>query len=118
MKISQSALSGGSPYETSDRARQIDSAAWAVFFIWVGIAMLANVAWGWFLAGTGILILMVQFGRWWIGAEIETFWLACGAILLAVGVWRWLDLPWPLVPLLLIILGAISLASVIGRARH
>jgi hypothetical protein len=26
--------------------------AWGMFFIWVGIAMLANFPWGWFLLGS------------------------------------------------------------------
>ncbi len=102
----------------NEPAKQLNAIAWAVFLIWVGIAMLADIQWGWFLLGTGVLILAVQFARWRIGVEVENFWIACGAIFLAGGVWRLLDLPWPLVPVLLILLGLISLVRAIGRGRR
>ncbi len=46
---------------TSDK---IGSVAWAVFFIWAGVALLANVPWGWFLLGVGIVTLTAQIARW------------------------------------------------------
>lgn len=55
MTSTQPAFGPRSSTETSDHARQLDSVAWAVFFIWVGIAMLADVPWGWFLLGVGAL---------------------------------------------------------------
>ncbi len=107
-----------SPTQENEPASQLNAIAWAVFFVWAGIAMLADIQWGWFLLGTGVLILTAQFARWRTGVEIENFWLVCGAIFLVGGVWRLLDLPWPLVPLMLILLGLISLVRTIGRARR
>lgn len=106
--------------ETSARARQIDSVAWALFFIWVGVAMLEQVPWGWFLLGVGVLTLAAQFARWQADVKIEGFWVACGTVFLAGGVWTLLDLPWPLVPVLLILLGVALLGKAIGRIgrRH
>ncbi len=108
--------SGRSPQQT-DQARQLDAIGWAVFFIWIGLAMLAGLLWGWFLLGTGILILAVQIGRWLTGVEIEKSWIACGAVLLAGGVWQLVDMPWPLAPLLLILLGVILLSKAVSHAR-
>jgi hypothetical protein len=98
-------------------ARKLELAAWAVFFIWVGISMLAEVPWGWFLLGVGTLILATQSARWLFGMKIEGFWAVCGAVLLAGGVWKILDLPWPLAPILLILLGLALLGNAAVGAR-
>jgi hypothetical protein len=108
----QASLSQGSSTETGERARQIDSVAWALFFIWVGVAMLAPIPWGWFLVGVAVLILAVQLVRWQMGMTIESFWVACGAVCLAGGLWNVLELPWPLAPILLILLGV----ALLGKA--
>ncbi len=99
----------------SERARQIDSIAWAIFFIWVGVAMLAQIPWGWFLVGVALLILATQFARWQAGIVIETFWIACGTVFLAGGLWNVLDLPWPLAPILLIVFGLALLGKAVVR---
>jgi hypothetical protein len=113
----QPAFGSASTAQQTERARQLDTIGWAVLFIWIGIAMLAGLLWGWFLMGTGILILAVQVGRWRIGVDVEKFWMACGVVLLAGAAWQLLHLPWPVAPLLLILLGVILLGKVISRAR-
>ena len=105
------------PRQGNEPAQQLGSIGWAIFLIWIGIAMLGHFPWGWFLLGTGMLILAVQFGRWRIGVEVENFWVACGTVFVVGGVWQLLDLPWPLAPLLLILLGVISLGKAIRRAK-
>jgi hypothetical protein len=74
--------------EKTDTARRLGSVAWAVFFIWVGIAMLGNFPWGWFLLGVGMLILAVQFVRWFMGMSVEGFWVACATVFIAGGLMR------------------------------
>jgi hypothetical protein len=101
--------------KSSERARQIDSAAWAVFFIWVGATMLAHVPWGWFLIGVGALILGAQICRWQMGLVVDGFGVACGVIFLAGGAWELLALRWPLAPVLLIVLGGYLLWKTVGR---
>ena len=114
----QATFGKGSSAEKSGRAGQLDSLSWAVFFIWVGIAMLAAVPWGWFLLGVGVLTLVTQFARWQMDIKIEGFWIACGTVFLAGGLWLLLDLPFPLAPILLILLGVVLLAkSVLGVSR-
>ncbi len=88
-----------------DSIRQIDAAAWAVFFIWVGMVMLAGLPWGWFLVGVGVLILGAQVARQQRNLKIETFGVVIGLIILAAGIWELLSLPWPLMPIALIVLG-------------
>jgi hypothetical protein len=96
------------PHDTSDRhqqSRQIDSGVWAVFFIWVGVVMLAGLPWALFLVGIGVLILGAQLARRQRNLEIETFSLVVGLIFLAAGAWDLLAMPWPLLPIVLIALG-------------
>ena len=37
--------------------RKLDAAGWGLFFIWMGIAVLADVGWGVGLIGVGMIIL-------------------------------------------------------------
>ncbi len=115
MNTTQPALGQGSPVEKT--ARQIGSVSWAVFFIWVGIAILANVPWSWFFIGVGILILLSQFARWQMNVDIEVFWLACAAVFLLAGLWTLLELPWPLGAILIILLGIGLLAKTLMDIR-
>jgi hypothetical protein len=111
-----SAPTSGAAAATERQAGQIESATWAIFLIWVGVAMLADVPWGWFLLGTGALVTAAQFARWQMGLKIEGFWVACGAVFLAGGLWRLLELPWPLAPILLVLLGVALLCKVVAGA--
>ncbi len=102
----------------AEKSGKLGSVAWAAFFIWVGIAMLANFPWGWFLLGVGILILAAQCARWFIGLKIEGFWIACATVFIAAGLWTLLNLPWQLAPILIILLGMVLLGkAVIGFSR-
>ena len=95
------------------RARQIDSAAWAVLFIWIGLALLAHVPWGWFLIGVGVLVVGAQAARRQASLKVETFAIVIGVIFLVGGVWELLALQWPLIPILLILLGVYLLQRVV-----
>lgn len=108
MNSIQPAFSEGSASET---ARRIDSVAWAAFFIWVGIAMLMGVPWDWFLVGVGVLTLAAQFFHWSMDNKVDLFWIACGVAFLAGGVWMLLQFPWPLAPILIILLGIVLLSK-------
>ena len=118
MNSAQQVSGKESAAEKSEPARLLDSAGWAFFFIWVGVAILANVPWGWFFIGVAFLILGTQFARWLMGLEIERFWVACGSVFLVGGLWTLLNLPWPLAPILLILLGVAMLGKVVIGFRR
>lgn len=101
--------------DDGERSRYIDSIAWALFFIFVGIALLLQVPWGWFLTGVGIVIAAAQIMRWQSELKIEPFWVACAVVCFAGGVWDILALPLPLAPVLLIALGVVLLGRLIWR---
>ncbi len=107
----------GSPTENSERARHLGYVAWALFFIWAGVSILASLTWGWFLLGVGVLTLGAQLARWQMDIEIEGFWVGCGIVLLAAGIWSLLDLPWPLSAIMLIALGTFLLGKVFVAVR-
>ncbi len=116
--MTNSTFTPGAPLDVSDRARKLDSIAWAVFFIWVGVAMLAQLAWGWFFLGVGALVLAVQIVRWQMDMKVEAFWVVCGIVFLADGLCNLFDLPWPLAPILIILLGVVLLSrAVVGVKR-
>jgi hypothetical protein len=56
----------------AEKGGKVSSVAWAVFFIWVGIAMLANFPWGWFPLGVGILLRDGIFCNWPVDASKST----------------------------------------------
>ncbi len=117
MSSTHSTLGPASSAEMRGPARHLDSIVWAIFFIWVGFAMLTEMPWGWFLLGVGALILLAQLARRQMDLKIDGFWVACGIVFLAGGLWSLLALPWPLAPVLLILLGVVMLGKTIASAR-
>lgn len=99
------------------RGRQLDSAVWAAFFIWIGVAMLATIPWGWFLIGIGALIGVAQVARWQIGLAVDLFWSLCGALIFIAGLWEIFRMPWPLAPVALITLGIALFAKAFGAGK-
>jgi hypothetical protein len=43
--------------------RKLDTVGWGLFFIWIGVAVLADVGWGVGLIGVGLIILGVLVAR-------------------------------------------------------
>lgn len=98
--------------------QKLDGLAWGLFFIWIGIALLANLGWGIALLGTGILILAAQMARKVMAQGFETFWVLVGTFFAFCGVWILLDIRVSLIPIFCIAVGLALLASaLIGRAR-
>ena len=100
----------------SAAARQLDAISWALFLIWIGFAVLAQVGWGWALLGIGVIILGAQSILWERGEKVERFSVACGLVFLAGAVWELFGLTWPLAPVLLILVGLAMLWNATFRA--
>ncbi len=103
--------------ETTDTDRfsqQLDAVGWALFLIWVGIAFLADLGWGWGLLGVGIIILGETVVRWVWHLGIGPFWIFCCLAFLVGGLWELFAVPWPLVPILLILCGVAVLWGIVS----
>lgn len=96
-------------------AHKLDAAAWGLFFVWVGVALIANFGWGVGLLGVGVITLGGQLARKYFGLAIERFWVVAGLLLVLGGVWELLGLQFSLVPILLIVAGVALLVSALRK---
>lgn len=101
----------------SDLSEKVDVAGWGVFFIWVGIAFLADVGIGVGLLGIGVITLGGQLARKGLRVRVERFWVLVGLLFFLGGLWTLLEIDVPLVPLLFIVCGVAVLVSAITGKR-
>ena len=90
---------------------KLDAIAWGLFFLWIGIAFLANLGWGLGLLGIGIIIVGGQIGRKTIGFAFEMFWVLVGVLFVLGGIWDLLSVRVSLTPIVCIVAGVLLLAS-------
>jgi hypothetical protein len=105
------------PAERSTRARQLDAIGWGAFFIWVGIALLADVGIGTGLLGVGIIVLGGQALRWLQALPLEGFWVVVGTLFLLGGIWELFSVQVGLVPVLLIAAGVLLFVAALRPGR-
>lgn len=98
--------------------RNIDTIGWGLFFIWVGIAFLADLGWAVGILGVGILMIGAQVARSMLGLRVDFFGLVFGACLAGGGALRVLGISMDatpiaasIVPALLIVAGVAILLS-------
>jgi hypothetical protein len=96
-------------------AHKLDAVAWGLFFVWVGIALIANIGWGLGLLGVGVITLGGQVARKYFGLAVERFWLVVALFFVLGGVWELLGLQFSLVPIMLIVAGMALLFSAMRR---
>ena len=94
------------PAKNQELADRLSSAGWALFFIWIGIAVLVHLSWAWSLIGVGAIILGEQAARWRLDMKVRPRSVVLGAIFLVGGLWQLFYFSFPLAPLLLIAVGA------------
>lgn len=99
----------------AELAKRLDAAGWGLFFVWVGIALLADLGWGVGLLGVGVITLAEQALRRYFGIAVEGFWAVVGILFLAGGVWELAAVPFSMAPFLLIVAGIAVLASAFSR---
>ncbi len=91
--------------ERHDRTSKYDATGWALFFIWVGIAWLADFSLGVGLLGVAAITLGMQAIRKASGVTVDGFWVLVGIGFAVAGLWQWLDIQLPLAPIVLIGVG-------------
>jgi len=115
--VENKSINSSQPPGKTAYARQLEAITWALFLIWIGVAVLANVGWGWALLGMSVIILGAQAAHFRRAETVDGFSVACGLVFLVGGAWIVLGLTWPLAPVLLILLGAGMLWSAVFGAR-
>lgn len=102
-----------------DLRSRFDAAGWALFFIWVGIAWLADVSVGVGLLGVAVITLGMQGLRKIYGVPVEGFWVLVGIGFAIAGLWQWFAIKMPLAPFVLIAVGvALLVWRVWPRGHH
>ena len=100
-----------------DLTGKLDKAGWGLFFVWVGIAFLADLDTGVGLLGVGIIALGEQALRKFLGVKVEGFWVVVGLCFVVGGLWDLFEARLPLVPIALIVGGALLLFSIFSGKR-
>jgi hypothetical protein len=93
--------------------KKLDAAGWGLFFVWIGIALIADVGWGMGLLGVGIITLGAQAARNYFGLKLEGFWVVTGFLFVLGGVWELFNVPLDLMPILCIVAGVALFVSVL-----
>ena len=109
----------GTPVDRRITLKKLDAIAWGLFFIWVGVVLLANFGWGTGLLGIGVLIFAGQGARKYLALGFETFWLLVGTLFLMGGVWELLSVRVSMIPIVCIAAGVLLLVSALfGKPRN
>lgn len=104
--------------ERHERGSKFDAIGWALFFIWVGVAWLADFGLGAGLFGVAAITLGMQGIRKIYGVPIEGLWVLVGLGFAMAGLWQWIDIQKPLAPFIFIAIGiAVLLRGVRPRFR-
>jgi hypothetical protein len=104
--------------EEFERTRKFDALGWGLFFVWIGIAWLADVGLGIGFLGIAVITLGVQALRRTYGVRVEGFWVLVGIGFAVAGFWQWLDVQLPLAPFLLIAIGLAFIFGILRPKRH
>lgn len=97
---------------------RLSAAGWGLLFVWVGLALLLDVGWGYGLIGVGAIILGFEIAHMAIGAyRFDWFSTVCGLVFLLGGVWVLFSIQVGLVPILAIVAGIALLASAATSRR-
>lgn len=94
--------------------RKIDATGWGVFFVWVGVALIAHVGWGPGLLGVAVIMMGAQVVRKMLGMGVNGFSVLVGILFAIVGVWNIFQVRVDLIPLLFIVTGIAFILSM-GR---
>jgi hypothetical protein len=94
---------------------RLAAVGWGLLFIWIGVAFLQGYSAAVGLLGVGIITVVMQIWRMIAGLAIEGFWFVAGIIFVVGGLWAIFEVDFPLIPVALIVAGALILLSVLRR---
>jgi hypothetical protein len=105
--------------QTAKVEKRLDAIGWGLFFIWIGVALLAQLGWGVGLLGVGVLALGGQAARFWSGLKMDGFGIGFGALLVVGGICHLLDIRHGLTPVICVAAGlALVISALVNRAKN
>jgi hypothetical protein len=105
--------------QTAKVERRLNAVGWGLFFIWVGVALLAQLGWGIGLLGVGVLALGGQGARIWSGLKMDGFGIGFGVLLVVGGICHLLDVRRDLTPVMCVVAGmALVISALVSRAKN
>ena len=93
--------------------KKLAAIGWGLFFLWVGIALLAGVPTGVGLLVVSAIILGMQVARRTFGLALEGFWIVVGIAFALGGFGALVEVNVPILPLVLVAAGVLLLLSVL-----
>lgn len=103
------------PQVRTDRGRshrQLTAATWGALFVWVGLAVLFNVGWGYGSLAFGLIILAGEVLHSMIGSyRLDWFATIVGLMFAIGGIWALFNFRLALVPVLCIAAGVVLMIS-------
>jgi hypothetical protein len=97
--------------------KKLDAAGWGLFFIWIGIALIAHIGWGAGLLGVGIITLGAQAARKYFDLKLEGFWVVVGFLFVVSGICNLFNVHLGFVLILCVVVGITLLVSALGGGR-
>jgi uncharacterized membrane protein (UPF0136 family) len=98
-------------------AHRLSGLAWALFFIWIGIALLAGVSLGISLLVVGGITLLAQSARRLFSLHLEPVWMIIGILFVLGGLSNLVSIDLPLLPVLILLAGVVLLISTLAGKR-
>ncbi len=102
--------------------KRIDSIAWGVFLIMIGALWCfpdGAVPEGAWMFGTGLILLVVIIARHIGNIQVTGFWVVMCGLALGAGLTNMLGLPLPVLPIVMIMVGAaIIFKTIVKMVQH
>jgi len=97
--------------ERTNIEKKLDVTGWGLFFVWIGIAFIADFGLAAGLLGVGVITLAAQATRKYFNLKLEGFWVVVGLLFVVSGLGQLFEIKYKLVPILIIVAGLVMLTS-------
>jgi len=85
--------------------RRLETAAWGLFFVWLGVIWFAEVGWYWGMIGIGAIFLGEAMIRGVYDLKVSGVAVMFGILFLGGGIWGLAAAPFALLPTLFVLFG-------------
>jgi len=97
--------------------QKIRGIAWALFLIWIGLALIVGISVSVSLLVVGCITLAAQVARRSFGLALEVGWLIIGGLFVIGGLCGLLGVSVPLLPIVIVVAGVVLLISTLSGKR-